>query len=354
MKQSGLVLAVAASIYILYNFTVTSFIVAEMGETFSLGRIFLAEVIVFIPVGAFFITVQKLYRIKRLLFTSISVKTVVIHILLVVLFIAIHTVWQVYFNSLLIGANFIVHTIITDVMGFLNLRVLIYIISIGLAVGMVKIQEKEDRLLNQSELKLRLQKEKFKELELKLNPEIIYPNLEFIKKNVHENPEKASALLLNLSKQLRVLIDNIQEERIPIKRDFLFLEHYLRALQLRLGREISYHQKVDELYLDIEIPSLVLMVPFFEQLFFGRYAGFTRKVEKVICRSMETKAGFIHLVLEFYPITLAKTLESKLENDDKFADINGLLASYSGSTLKAVVDDNCFSIHLLLYEGGIK
>ncbi|GAA5522690.1 histidine kinase [Aliifodinibius salicampi] len=348
MKQSGLVLAVAASIYVLYNFTVTSFIVAEMGETFSLGRIFLAEVVVFIPVGAFFITVQELYKTKRWLFTSISVKTAAIHLLLLVMLIAVHSVWQVYFNSLLIGANFIVDTIIRDVMGFLNLRVLIYIISIGLAVGMVKIQEKENRLLNQSEIKLKLQKENFKQLELKLNPEIIYPNLDFIKKNMHENPEKASALLLNLSKQLRNLIDNIQEERIPVKKNLQFLEHYLKALKLRLGRELSYHQKIDDFHLDIEIPSLVLMAPFFEQLFFGRYADFTRQVEKVVCRSTEINADFIHLVLEFYPIEQAETLEGKLKNDDQFAEINDLLAPYAGSTLKAEVDNDCLSIYLYM------
>lgn len=348
MKRPGLVLAVAAFIYILYNFTVTSFIVAEMGETYSLGIIFLAEVLVFIPVGAFFITVQKLYKTQRWLFTSFSVKTAGIHFLLLVLLIAVHSVWQVYFNSILIGANFTAVTVIRDVMAFLNLRVLIYVISIGLVVGIVKVQEKENRLLEQSELRLKLQKENFKELELKLNPEIIYPNLDFIKKNVHDHPDKASVLLLNLSKQLRILIDNIKEERITVKKDLLFLKYYLQALQLRLGRKLAYRQKVDDMYLDTEIPSLVLMIPFFEQLFFGIYAGSTRKVDRVICRSTETNAGFIHMDVELYPITQAEILEKNLMDNEKVAEINDLVSSYAGSTVKALVEDGCFSIHLYM------
>lgn len=347
MKQNTgyIVLAVAGSIYILFNFIITSFIV---GEEYSLGNIFLAELIVFIPLGVFFVVIKKLHRKKRLLFTSVSFQSVSVHILLLISLIAIHSVWQVYFNSVFIGTNFTFYTVRADIIWFLNLRVLIYIISIGLVAGIIKIQEKENHLVEQSGLRLQLQKASFKELELKLNPEVIYPNLAFIKHNVHDKPDETSELVLNLSKQLRILIDNIDEERIPLKKDILFFEYYFQAVHLRLDRPLTTCVDVTDDCLNVEIPSLVLLIPFLEDLFFNKYATFTQPVKKVIYQSGRDETGFTQLVLEMYYVNDPKILLREILTDPKFNEINALVAAYDGSSLKAKVVENCLSIILTM------
>ena len=347
-RRSGyIVLAVAAAIYIFYNFTVTTFIIAELDEkSISILDVFIAELIVFIPVGVFFITIQKLYKTKRWLFTTLSLKTVSVHILLLLSLIGIHAVWQVYFNSVFLGIEFVPFYIIRDVIGFLNLRVLIYIITISLVVGMVKIQEKEKSLLKQSELKLKLQRTSFRELELKLNPEIIYPNLHFIKKNARKKPEETSALILSLSKQLRILIDGMDEERIPLRKDINFYTHYIQALQIRLGRTLHIHSKIDDALLDVEIPSLVLMAPFLEELFFGEYAKHTSKVEQVRYRAKKIELGGMLLELTFTPVCEPEKLGRQIKKDGSLAEIEQLLTVYESSALRTRWTGNSLSITL--------
>lgn len=348
VSKGYVVLAVAASIYILYNFVITSFIVAEMDGSVSLGRTFVAEIVVFTPLALFFLVIQKLYKRQRWLFTTLSAKTIGFHLLIFVLLVLIHSTWQVYFNSILLGAAFHISTVIRDIIGFLNLRVLIYIITIGLIVGIVKIQEKEQELLQQSNLKLQLQKTSFREFELKLNPEIIYPNLDYVKQNARTKPEETSQLILSLSKQLRVLLDGIEEERIPFKRDMKFYEHYFQALQLRLDRPLKIRSNIQDHLLNFKIPSLVLMVPFLEDFFFGKYIQYTNEVSLIAYLAEESSLHTVRMVLEFQPVKNGENLAEKVNADSRIRDINELLTFYESISLKALPTAGGLSLILTL------
>lgn len=346
-KSGNVALAVAAAIYILYNFTVTSFIVTErLDSSIGLGRVFTAEVIAFIPVLVFFLIVRELYRKKRWLFTSLSWKAVTVHVLLLAGLISTHSIWQVFFNAQIFGFDFMLEEVLRDVIGFLNLRALIYIISIGLVVGIVKIQEKEHKLLKQSELQLQLQKASFKELELKLNPEVIYPNLDFIKRKARSKPAVASELLLQLSKQLRILLDHIEEERLQIKSDLLFFEHYIRAVELRREAPLVIHKEVKEDCMDLKIPSLVLLVPFLEEFFFGGYAEATAGIKDVTYRQISVGDGYIQLALEFSPVLTAGVLAEKVERDPGLVNVQQMFEDYEGSSVRVDGDGEMLSIYL--------
>lgn len=347
-KLGYVVLAVSGLIYILYNFTVTSFLIYVVpGRTLYLWETASAELIAFIPVGLLFAGLLKLAEVKEALFEKISIKTVFIHLFVLVLFIGIHAFWQVFTNSLLLtGSTFSLNNMKMDAVAFLNLRVMVYVIAVGLIVGVKRIDEKESYELKKSELKLKLEQAKIRKLELKLNPVIIYPTLTYLKRNAMEKPDEASRLIIHLSKQMRVLIDHLSDETIPLKDDLFFFESYFQSLKIRLERPMNIVTRIRSDHLDIKVPSIVLMVPFFEELFLGDYSEFTNDVNELIYSSGINKTDRLELSIEMTSIYNLNGLKRKLLHDEHLRSIGNLLTFYAGSSIHTLLSKNTLALHL--------
>jgi hypothetical protein len=343
-----IVLAASGSIYILYNFIVTSILLYRTeGRLFNIWDTFFAEIVAFIPVGIFFVGMLMLKKKRNELFDKFSLKSISIHCFILLIFISTHSAWQVFFNSILIsGAEFSTVAILRDALYFLNLRVLVYVITVGLVIGVNQIEEKENFELKESELKLKLQKAKFRKFELKLNPEIIYPTLTEVRKNAQKNPDRGPKLILNLSKQMRILIDNLDEEHIPIEQDIRFFNYYFENLEIRLERNLIIQSDVDESHLDDKIPPLVLLTPFFEKLFFGDYSRFTKNVEVITYRSKKIRSGLMNLSMDFYSVQDLKKMADEMRNDSHLKEIRNMLEHYRNSSLIIHLTDDRLSIQL--------
>lgn len=346
-----IVLAVSGSIYILYNFTVTSYILHLIPErTLVLRETAVAEVSAFIPVAILFIGLMKLSQFREELFNRFSAKSLLIHSLILISFIGIHSFWQVFSNSLLISeTKFSFDAITVDAMTFLNMRTMVYVLIVGLIIGIKRIEEKESYTLKESELKLKLERAKIRKFELKLNPDVIYPTLEYVKENAEKNPELSSQLILNLSKQMRILIDHLSDECIPLNEDVQFFKYYFQSLNIRLKKKVKIDVKVDEKHMDMKNPSLVLLVPFFEKLFVGEYSGFTKQVEKVTYSSGHTRPNAVELSIEISPVESIVELKKDLKDDEHIQAIQNLLKYYDeNSSLNAILAINTLAIHLTI------
>lgn len=348
-KLGYIVLAVSGSIYILYNFTVTSYIMYLIPErTLVIRETAVAEISAFIPIAILFIGLMKISQKREEIFNRLSFKSLAVHLLILILFIGVHSFWQVFSNSIFMSeTSYSSDRIIVDAMAFLNMRIMVYIITVGLIIGVKRVEEKESYELKESELKLRLERAKIRKFELKLNPDIIYPTLEYVKENAEKNPEISSQLILNLSKQMRILIDHLSEESIPLNEDILFFEHYFQSLNIRQGRSMKIDVKVDEKHVDMKIPSLVLLVPLFEKLFLGVYSKYTEKTETVTYSSGHTRPDTVELSIEMYPVENIPELKKALKEDEHLKTIQDLLKYYDEkSSLEAMLAINTLAIHL--------
>jgi hypothetical protein len=349
-----IVLSVASAIYILYNFSVTSaFIYMNPSEDLHVARTFLAEVLAFLPIVILFIGMLQLAKNERDLFEQFDLRSFTVHLGIFMLFVACHASWQVFVNSQFLNSVFSTDYVLKDALYFINMRVIIYVIMGGLVVGINKIQERVNYELKESELRLSLQKEKLRQIEFKLNPEIIYPVLNYVKKHAVEEPEKSSTLVLNLSQQLRLLIDNLDEERLPVDKDLRFYRSYFENVCTRLEKGFQIIDQVRDEYLNVKIPPSILLVPFFEELFFGRYARFFETVERVTYRSKESTEDHIYLCLEFYPVKNSEFFNHRMRDDGKLEEIRNFLNHFNKSLFEASVADGTFSMQLnfhLLYE----
>ena len=347
-------MSVASGIYILYNFSVTSAIIyIKPDSSLHVGNTFVAEILAFLPIAVLFAAMLQLSKWDLSLFEEFSFKSAFTHLGLLLVFIGCHATWQVFGNSYFLDTEFSIASIEKDMFYFLNMRVIIYVIMGGLVLGVNKIQERINYELKESELKLSLQKEKLRQIELKLNPEIIYPVLNYVKNNAKEEPEKSSEMVLNLSEQLRLLIDNLDEERIPVSKDINFYRSYFESVKTRLERELVISDEVHEQYLEKKIPPLILLVPFLEDLFFGRYARFFQSVESVMYKSYEAEEGNVGLCLEFHPLQHADFFRHRLQGDYKLEAIREFLSHFNRSLFETSVKSDKLSMRLnfhLLYE----
>lgn len=349
-----IVLSVASVIYIFYNFSVTSAIIyLNPSEGLNLGRTFLAEILAFLPIVLLFIGMLRLSKRDSDLFEQFNLRSVTVHIGILLLFIVCHATWQVFVNSQYLNTDFSTAHVIKDILYFINMRVIIYIIMGGLVVGVNTIQQRVNYELKESELKLSLQKEKLRQIEFKLNPEIIYPVLNYVKKHAVEEPDKSSKLVLNLSQQLRLLIDYLEEERIPLDKDLIFYRSYFESVRTRLERGFLITDQVREEYLNEKIPPSILLVPFYEELFFGRYSRFFEAIERVTYSSQESSEDNICLCMEFYPVKNSEFFNHRMQDDGNLEEIHDFLSHFNKSLFEASVIEDTFSMQLnfhLLYE----
>lgn len=349
-----IVLSVASVIYILYNFSVTSAIIyLNPSEDLNVSNTFLAEILAFLPIVILFVGMLRLSKKDSTLFEQFNLRSVAVHLGILLLFIVCHATWQVFVNSQYLNSVFSTAYVIKDALYFINMRVIIYIIMGGLVMGVNQIKERVNYELKESELKLSLQKEKLRQIEFKLNPEIIYPVLNYVKKHAVEKPEQSSKLVMNLSQQLRLLIDNLYEERIPVGKDLIFYRSYFESVRARLESRLLIVNQVREEYLNEKIPPSILLVPFLEELFFGRYSRFFESIERVTYRSHESTEEDICLCLDFYPVKTPEFFNHRMQDDGKLEEIRDFLSHFNKSLFEASVIDDTFSMQLnfhLLYE----
>lgn len=73
-----------------------------------------------------------------------------------------------------------------------------------------------------------------------LQPHFLFNTLNVIAELVHDDPEKADAMITALSEMLRLTLDSASEQLVPLERETDFVERYLAIMQIRLGKRLRY------------------------------------------------------------------------------------------------------------------
>jgi len=73
-----------------------------------------------------------------------------------------------------------------------------------------------------------------------LQPHFLFNTLNVIAELVHEDPEKADAMITALSDMLRMTLDSASEQLVPLENEVGFVERYFAIMQTRLGERLQY------------------------------------------------------------------------------------------------------------------
>lgn len=118
-----------------------------------------------------------------------------------------------------------------------------------------KISEQEYQLLNLEKLKSKAQLDA---LEAKINPHFLYNSLNSIAGLIHEKPDKAEEMTIQLSKLFRYTTGRNEENFHTIEDELEIIKAYLAIEQVRFGKRLSYTIDCEEGIFTHKIPRFLL------------------------------------------------------------------------------------------------
>jgi len=118
-----------------------------------------------------------------------------------------------------------------------------------------KISEQEYQLLNLEKLKTKAQ---LNALEARINPHFLYNSLNSITGLIHDNPDKAEEMTIQLSKLFRATTGRSDKSYHSIAEELDIVKSYLSIEQMRFGDRLKYSINLEPGLENIKIPRFLL------------------------------------------------------------------------------------------------
>lgn len=118
--------------------------------------------------------------------------------------------------------------------------------------------EAQERALTAAQLQTRLAESQLQALQRQLHPHFLFNTLHTISALMHRDTEAADAMLARLSDLLRLTLDRLGVQEIPLKEELEFLEKYLEIERTRFGERLNIQMEIAPEALDVCVPNLIL------------------------------------------------------------------------------------------------
>jgi two-component sensor histidine kinase len=116
-------------------------------------------------------------------------------------------------------------------------------------------QERERRALA---LSASLSRARLEALKMQLQPHFLFNALNAIAALVHSDPEAADEMLAALSDFLRLTLESVGEQEVPLRRELEFVERYLAIEQVRFGDRLRVTFDIPPETASALVPALIL------------------------------------------------------------------------------------------------
>ena len=128
----------------------------------------------------------------------------------------------------------------------------------GLAQTLHFYKENSNRQVRESQLERQLAQAQLQVLQMQLHPHFLFNTLHAIGTLIHEDPESAEKMLLDLSSLLRVFLEHESSQQISLRRELHLVDLYLSIQKIRFRDRLTVRSLIDPATLDCSIPSLIL------------------------------------------------------------------------------------------------
>jgi two-component system, LytTR family, sensor kinase len=130
---------------------------------------------------------------------------------------------------------------------------------IVLIAGFAQLREEARRReLHQAQLETRLASAELEKLRMQIQPHFLFNTLQAAITLVQEDPPAAEDVLLRLSGLLRISLDQMDSNEIPLARELEFLDLYIGIQRRRFGERLSVEIHADPATLGLLVPTLIL------------------------------------------------------------------------------------------------
>jgi two-component system, LytTR family, sensor kinase len=109
-----------------------------------------------------------------------------------------------------------------------------------------------------AQLQTQLAQAQLQALKMQLHPHFLFNTLNAIAELVHKEPDTAERMVIQLSDMLRVSLDSIGVQEIPLKQELEFLRRYLDIEETRFRDRLKIRMDVDPGTLGAYVPNMIL------------------------------------------------------------------------------------------------
>ncbi len=95
-------------------------------------------------------------------------------------------------------------------------------------------------------------------LTAQLQPHFLFNTLNMIAELVHEDPNRADAMITALSEMLRLTLDAKAASLVPLDHETAFVERYFAIMRMRFGERLRYECQIDEAARTAVVPRFLL------------------------------------------------------------------------------------------------
>jgi two-component system LytT family sensor kinase len=116
----------------------------------------------------------------------------------------------------------------------------------------------KDRALRASQLETRLAQAQLQMLRMQLQPHFLFNTLHSISALMHKDVRRADSMVAALSDLLRMSLQNIGAQEVPLQSELEFLQRYVEIMSLRFGDRLKVSIDIDPETRDARVPNLFL------------------------------------------------------------------------------------------------
>lgn len=139
-----------------------------------------------------------------------------------------------------------------------HLSLLLYWATLGIRYASDYYHKFRERELRASQLEARLAQTKLQVLKMQLHPHFLFNTLNAISELVYRDPDVAEHMITNLSDLLRISLDNVGVQEVPLQQELDFLNKYLEIEQTRFQDRLQLSMEIDPDTLDASVPNMIL------------------------------------------------------------------------------------------------
>ena len=138
-----------------------------------------------------------------------------------------------------------------DMLQFLSFEFPIYFMLLTGAHAVLFMRRDQERATS-------LARARLDALRMQLQPHFLFNTLNTIAGLVHENPDKADAILTSLSDLLRMSLDTSKEHELPLRHELDFIERYLELMHARFEDRLHYTLDIAPETREALVPPMLL------------------------------------------------------------------------------------------------
>jgi two-component system, LytTR family, sensor kinase len=118
--------------------------------------------------------------------------------------------------------------------------------------------ETQRRALNEERLAARLASAELQVLKMQLHPHFLFNTLNTIYNLAPQNSRKAQVMIARLSNLLRLSLDHVSSNMVPLQQELEFLDSYLDIEKTRFDERLQIVKQIEPETLDAAVPNLLL------------------------------------------------------------------------------------------------